>query len=98
LIRKAAPHQKWLSNQPPKMGPIGKLTALATSQADMALGRSSSVNRIGRTAIDSGMRKAPPIPSRARAAISHSAVGAKAQAADARPNNTRAIMSIRLRP
>jgi len=58
------------SSQPPTIGPIGKLAAVAVTQMPSALGRSCGVNSTGSTARDSGIRKAALTPSAARAAIS----------------------------
>jgi hypothetical protein len=69
-MRKTDPHQKLSSSQPPTIGPIGKLIAVAVTQMPSALGRSSGVNRTGSTAMDSGIRKAALRPSTERAATS----------------------------
>jgi hypothetical protein len=76
LIRKTEPHQKLSSSQPPRIGPIGKLTKVTPAIAAIAFGRSCGVNMTGSTESESGSTAAAPSPSTARAAISAPADGA----------------------
>ncbi len=98
LIRNTEPHQKWVSSQPPRIGPIGNATKVAPTVIVIAVRRSSSENSTGSTDSDSGMMKAAPSPSTARAAISRSAEEAYAQASEATPNTSSAPSSSFLRP
>ncbi len=45
FIRKIHPHQKFVSSQPPKIGPTGRAMKLAADQTPTARGRSLSENR-----------------------------------------------------
>jgi len=70
LIRNTEPHQNLSSSQPPTIGPIGKLAALAVTHTLSALARSAGSNSTGSTAMDSGIRNAALRPSAALAPIS----------------------------
>jgi hypothetical protein len=66
LIRKIAPHQKWLSMNPPISGPAAKPSALTALQMPMALGCSSAVKICIATARVGVSSSAPPTPMPAR--------------------------------
>ncbi len=70
LMRNTEPHQKCVSSQPPRIGPIGKAIIVMPITTVIARRRSSSEKSTGITAIDRGRMKAAPRPRNARAAMS----------------------------
>ena len=89
---RTAPHQKCSTSQPPKMGPSAAPPEKPAAQMATASRRrlgSGKMLRI-RDRVD-GISMAPKKPSAARPAMSHSALGAKAVAAEtaAKPDSCR---------
>ena len=76
LMRNTEPHQKWVSSQPPTMGPIGKASMTMPMSTVSARARSRSEKRTGSTEKESGMMNAAPRPSTVRAAMRTPADGA----------------------
>ena len=99
LIRNTEPHQKRSSSTPPTIGPTAAPPAAIALHKPMARVRSRATVKIERmmASVD-GMMVAPPTPMSTRAAMSHSADGAKAASAEARPKIAQPASSTRLRP
>jgi hypothetical protein len=75
LIRNTEPHQKCSTNTPPTTEPIGTPAPKAAAQTDTAVRRwRSSWNMFRISASVDGAKVAPPMPSKARAAINISAL------------------------
>ena len=94
-----APHQNCSTSQPPKIGPRAappEKPAAHTATASRRLPGSGNMLRI-RDSVD-GMSIAPNRPSPARPAISHSALGANAVAADTAAKPVVPMRSSRRRP
>ena len=98
FMRKIQPHQKLVSNQPPKMGPMGRARKLAAAQMPTARGRSSSVKITVMTESAITTIAAPATPRMRRPAMNWAELTAKAHAADPAPNKTSEPRRIRLRP
>ncbi|GAA1101235.1 hypothetical protein GCM10009668_19340 [Nocardioides dubius] len=99
LIRKTEPHQNRSSSTPPTSGPSAAPAVAPTDQMAIARARWPRSRNIERT-IESveGISVAPARPSRARAAIRVSGLGANAASAEESPNPTVPISSSLLRP
>jgi hypothetical protein len=83
---------------PPTTGPAMSASPVRPLKMPSAFARSCGGNVALRSAIASGTTSAPPTPCAARAAISHSIVGASAHAADAATKSPRPTANIRRRP
>jgi hypothetical protein len=97
--RRMAPHQYCSTSQPPKIGPSAAPPEKPAAQMAMASRRrlgSGKMLRI-RERVD-GISIAPKSPRAARPAMSHSALGAKAVAADTAANPVLPIRRSRRRP
>src|SRR6266545_363226 len=97
--RKTEPHQKYCSSTPPRTGPIAAPEEKLVAQMLMATVRcrgSSNMPRIS-DSVD-GASVAPARPSRARAAISISALVEYAASTEVRPKAVAPISSSRRRP
>ena len=96
---RTAPHQKCSTSQPPKIGPSAappENPAAQMATASLRLPGSRKMLRI-RDSVD-GMSMAPKNPMAARPAMSHSAVGAKADAAETAAKPEMPTSSSRRRP
>ena len=84
---------------PPTTGPSAAPPEKAVAHTAIAVRRSWRSGKIVRISpsVD-GMRVAPPMPSRARARMSISALVAKAATSEAAPNSGAPMSRIRLRP
>lgn len=98
LIRKIAPHQKWLSTKPPMSGPVAKPSEFTAAQMPIAFGCSSDTKTCITTARVVVNSSAPPTPIPARAAISWAVVCERPAASEPMPNSARPATSIFLRP
>jgi hypothetical protein len=98
LIRNTQRHPTLPTSQPPRNGPMALATPPRPDQAPTALDRSSGANEDWMMASEPGVSSAPPIPSRAREAISIGALTATAHSADASANHTSPMTKIRRLP
>jgi hypothetical protein len=99
LIRKTEPHQKFSSSRPPVSSPIGPPAAKAAPHRLIAVVRCrASWNMFRMSERVEGAMVAPAIPSRARDAISISALVEKAARSDATPKPAAPTMRTRRRP
>ena len=88
LIRNTEPHQKCSSRKPPSTGPNAAPAENAEAQMPTAMLRSRGCgNRPRISARVAGASVAPATPSRARATINNSGVGAYAVTADTTPKS-----------
>jgi hypothetical protein len=98
-IRKTEPHQNCSSSTPPTSGPIALPAPRLPIQTAIAVVRSrGSSNMVRISDSVEGISVAPATPSRARAAISSSGVGANAAPTDTTPNAAAPTSSSRRRP
>src|ERR1019366_1648066 len=98
LIRNTDPHQKCGSSQPPAVGPTTMPSPDTPAQTPMALPRSPAGKTLVRIDRVAGMMMQPPIPARARAAISMVADPENADANEPRQNTTRPTFNAPFRP
>ncbi len=98
LIRKIAPHQKWLSSGPPISGPAANPSEPTAPHSPMALVRSSSAKTCTTTARVVVINSAPPTPIPARAAINCPGDCAYAATTEPTPNTSNPVTSIFLQP
>ena len=98
FTRKTEPHQKWLSSQPPTMGPIAMPRPETPAQMPIARPRSSAGKTLVRIDSVEGMISAPPMPMSARVAINAVDDPAKADITDPMPKMTRPRESALRRP
>nr|WP_251059962.1 hypothetical protein [Streptomyces sp. ISL-100] len=99
LIRNTDPHQKWLSSQPPAMGPTTVPTPTAADQMPIAFVRSAPRGKtFPMTASVAGMISASPTPITPRATISVVTDPAYAAATEAAVKRARPVMNTHLRP
>ncbi len=84
--------------QPPSSGPMAAAVPPRPDQAPTAFGRSCAENVAWMIASEPGVSRAPPMPCRARAAISVSMLGARPHRAEATANQTTPIMNTLRRP
>jgi hypothetical protein len=98
-MRKTAPHQKCSSTMPPITGPTAPPAEKPATQMPMARVRSVSLRNMLRIkdSVD-GASVAAERPSRARATMRSSAVGAKAAMSDIVPKHAAPIISNFRRP
>ncbi len=98
-MRNTEPHAKCSRRKPPTIGPSADPAENADAQTAMAMRRWSRFWKIDRSSdsVD-GISMAPKKPSRARAAISRPAVGAKAASAETTANPVAPMRSRRRRP
>ena len=89
LTRNTEPQLKCSISQPPATGPIAMPRPATAAQIPIAFGRSSAGKTFVRIDRVEGMMSAPPIPMRARLAISMSALVASADSSEAAPNTAR---------
>src|SRR6476620_2011747 len=98
FTRNTEPHQKWLSNHPPTIGPIAIPRPDTPAHIPIARPRSSAGKTLVRIDSVDGMISAPPTPIRARLAISALDVWEKADSVDPTPKITRPSASAFRRP
>ncbi len=99
LTRKAEPHQKWSSRNPPTIGPITAPPVMPPVQSAIAVLRwPPSWNMLRISARVEGISVAPASPSSARVAISTSAPVEYAATTEATPNAPAPIISSLRRP
>src|SRR6266536_4605413 len=87
LMPNAHRHDTSCTSQPPRNGPIAVATPPRPDQAPTAAARSSWANAEEMIARLPGVNSAPPMPCKARAAISVSTLGDIAQSSDAAANH-----------
>lgn len=98
-MRKTEPQYQWFSITPLSTEPRAMPPVMAPDQMAMACPRwRSSWKRFRTRASVDGIRVAPPMPSRTRAAISNSALVAKPAPIEARPKALAPIRSSLRRP
>ena len=85
FTRKTEPHQKWLSSQPPTIGPIAMPRPETPAQMPIARPRSSAGKTLVRIESVEGMISAPPTPMSDRVAISALADPANADRTEPTP-------------
>ena len=93
FTRNTEPHQKWLSNHPPTIGPIAMPRPETPAQMPIARPRSSAGKTFVRIDNVEGMISAPPIPMSARVAISVFADPANADSIEPMPKTTSPMAS-----
>ena len=98
LMRKTEPHQKCASSAPPVMGPSAMAMPVAPAQIAIARPRSAGSKTLLMMDSVLGSTAAPPMPIRARPAISQPGDGEKADIAEATPKMARPSTRNRLRP
>jgi hypothetical protein len=99
LTRNTDPHQKWARSHPPAMGPTAIPIPVVPDQMPMARARSRSpVKTLVRIDSVDGMIAAPPMPMKAREAMSQSGERANAERAEPVANTIRPARNTRLRP
>src|SRR5262245_4442590 len=89
FTRNTDPHQKWLSSQPPTIGPIAMPRPDTPAQIPIARPRSSAGKTLVRIDKVDGMISAPPTPIRARLAIRALDVPENAENVEPTPKMTR---------
>ncbi len=98
-IRKTDPHEKYSSSRPPTSGPMALPTEKPDTHTPMAAVRwRGSRNMLRISDMVEGIKVAPAMPSKARAAISIPALVEKAASADATPNAAAPLNSSLRRP
>ena len=99
LIRNTEPQKKCSRSQPPRIGPSAAPPEKPEPQMAMARSRCRASRKMLRTSDKvEGIRVAPATPSRARAMMSTSGVGANAAISEAVPNAAEPPMSRRRLP
>ena len=86
LIRNTQRQDPARISHPPRNGAMAAALPLSPAQAPIARARSDSTKVAWMIARLAGVSSAPPTPCRARPAISHGAVGARAHSSEARAN------------
>ena len=86
------------SSTPPSTGPSATAPPTAAAQTPIALPRSCGGKMTVMMESEIGITDAPPTPIRARKAINSPGLVANAHSAEAKPNSTRPISRILLRP
>ncbi len=97
-MRNTARHDTALTSQPPSSGPSAAPTPVSPDHAPIARARSARRKLPSIIASEPGVKSAPPIPCRKRAATSAPALGAAAHSAEASVNQATPIVKMRRRP